>query len=301
MTQPTDRKTSGLSCDNQENTYCICCLNTASAPYLPGLRRCTSCGHVVAILSWSPEMFRDLYSEHYFKGGEYSDYESEKAALRHNFQRRVRELAQRFPEGGTLWEIGCAYGFFLKEASTHFNAAGCDVAREAVQSAQANQQVNAQCMDYLAYQPEQPFNVVCMWDTIEHLPQPHLFLEKAYRDLQPGGLLALSTGDIGSWCARLRGRRWRQIHPPTHVHYFTRGSMQSLLSRLGFTNIVFSYPAFWRNLDTTLQKITPENRIGNMIYWASKHAGLSRFNFPLNLFDLMTVHATKPQHHDSER
>ncbi len=293
MTPPTDQKASGLSCDGQDNNCCICCLSSASTPCLPGLRRCASCGHVEAELSWTPEMFHELYSEHYFKGGEYSDYESEEAALRLNFKRRVNDLARLYPEGGKLWEIGCAYGFFLKEASQYFDAAGCDVAREAVQCAVENQKVNAQCMNYLSYQPEDPFDVICMWDTIEHLPEPHLFLEKAFDELRPGGTLALSTCDIGSWCARLRGRRWRQIHPPTHVHYFTRNSMQCLLARLGYTDIIFRYHAFWRNLDTVMDKISAGSGAGNMLYWALKRMGVTHFNFPLNLYDIMTVYAHK--------
>ena len=60
-----------------------------------------------------------------------------------------------------------------------------------------------------------------MWDTIEHLKRPDLFVQKAAADLRPGGLIALTTGDIGSLNARLRGARWRMIHPPTHLHYFS--------------------------------------------------------------------------------
>lgn len=270
---------------------CVCCTGRNAADYLQGLKCCLDCGHVYADLSWTPEMFRKLYTEDYFKGGEYADYEDEEAALRLNFRRRVCELAERHPDGGRLWEIGCAYGFFLKEAAAHFSVAGCDVAEEAVRCACEKQRVQAHCMNYLEYTAEQPFDVVCMWDVIEHLPEPHLFLDKALSDLCPGGTLALSTGDIGSLCARLRGARWRQIHPPTHVHYFTRQSMTSLLERLGYTDISFSYHAFWRNMDTVAEKVLA----GGPLFRALHRLGLLHFNFPLNLYDLMTVYARKPE------
>lgn len=239
-------------------------------------------------------MFRELYTERYFKGGEYVDYEREADALRRNFRTRVNELARRHPEGGRLWEIGCAYGYFLKEAGAHFIAAGCDVAHEAVKFAAEKNGANAQCLDYLTYTPDAPFDVICLWDTIEHLPDPHLFLKKAFDDLRPGGTIALSTGDIGSFWARLRGRRWRQIHPPTHVHYFTCNSMRWLLRRLGYTQIRLRHPVFWRNLDTSLAKVVAQKPYAHKIYALLRQSGMFRINYPLNLFDLMTVYAVKP-------
>ncbi|HDP35168.1 MAG TPA: class I SAM-dependent methyltransferase [Candidatus Hydrogenedentes bacterium] len=274
---------------------CTCCAGAVFAPFHPGLSRCARCGHVSADLDWPPEMFHELYTRDYFKGGEYADYEEEAAALRLNFRRRVRDLAVLLPDGGFLWEIGCAYGFFLKEASDHFTAAGCDVAAEAVATAVEKQGVDARCLDYLTWQPERACDVVCLWDVIEHLPEPQLFLEKAFADLRPGGVLALSTGDIGSLCARLRGARWRQIHPPTHVHYFTRHSMSVLLNRLGYTAVSFRYPPFWRSMDTVAEKLLAGKVVVGPVYRALRHTGLLRFNFPLNLFDLMTVYARKPE------
>ncbi|MCK5860842.1 MAG: class I SAM-dependent methyltransferase [Candidatus Hydrogenedentes bacterium] len=274
---------------------CICCLEDMPVPYHAGLIRCRKCGHVHADLSWTPEQFRNLYTTDYFKGGEYADYEEEETALRLNFQRRVRELADRHPKNSSLWEIGCAYGFFLKEASTHFSAAGCDVAEGAVRCAVEKKGVQARYLDYLGYTPEEPFDIICLWDVIEHLPEPGKFLEKAYNDLRPGGTLALSTGDIASLCARLRGSHWRQIHPPTHVHYFTRQSMNTLLTRLGYTDISFHYYAFWRNLDTVAEKLLSEHPVTKPLYQVLHRYHLLHLNFPLNLYDLMTVYARKPE------
>ena len=59
--------------------------------------------------------------------------------------------------------------------------------------------------------------------------------EKAYEVLKPGGRLFLTTGDIGSWVARIQGPRWRLIHPPTHLHYFSKATITRLLTGLGFS------------------------------------------------------------------
>ena len=66
-----------------------------------------------------------------------------------------------------------------------------------------------------------------MWDVIEHLPDPRRTVEAAWERLRPGGLLALSTGDVGSMAARLHGRDWSLMTPPWHQFYFSRKTMRA--------------------------------------------------------------------------
>jgi len=275
---------------------CICCGGAlATAENLAPLLRCAACGHVCADLELSDEEMHALYSEQYFKGAEYLDYEREAPALRRNFQRNLRRLRQRHPGGGRLWEIGAAYGYFLLEAQKDFEAAGCDIAREAVAHARDAFGLDVSFGDYLSLENNPPYDVVCLWDTIEHLRAPERYLEKASQQLRPGGTLALSTGDIGSFCARLRGRNWRLIHPPTHLHYFTRQSMTTLLQHLGFKNIQFGYHASWRTADAVayLTLAHPPGRRTAPLYALLRKFGLVSFSFPMNTFDLMTVYAEK--------
>ena len=228
---------------------CVCCLGMRSVDYLPGLRRCPSCSHVWADLRLSPDELRALYSRAYFEGDEYVDYERQRPGLRRNFQARLAELGRRHPKGGRLWEIGCAYGFFLKEAAGQFDASGCDISEHAVAYARDRMGVDAHCVDYVEYEPEAAFDAVCLWDCIEHLQNPEQYVFKAAKDLRPNGTIAILTGDIGSRWARLRGRRWRLLHPPTHLHYFTVDSIRTLLIRAGFVDFEFLHVPLWRYAD----------------------------------------------------
>ncbi|MCX5770246.1 MAG: hypothetical protein NTZ09_08245, partial [Candidatus Hydrogenedentes bacterium] len=94
--------------------------------------------------------------------------------------------------------------------------------------------------------------------------------------------------DIGSITARIRGPRWRLIHPPTHIHYFTRKSIATLLDRLGYSNPRFYYHPFWRSADAACRALLP-----TPLYTRLQAHNLLAFNFPLNLFDIMTVYAHK--------
>ena len=217
---------------------CLVCDGAlAPHPRLPGLHECSGCGFITADLALSEDQLSALYGADYFHGDEYADYIAEGPELRENFRRRIETLLRYQPERerGRLFEIGAAYGFFLDEVgSAYQHVAGIDISQAAAEFARTQLGVDVVAADYLELVLPEPVDTVCMWDTIEHLSHPRDFIEKASRDVRAGGLLALTTGDIDSLNARLRGRRWRMIHPPTHLHYFSRRTLVRLLDSAGF-------------------------------------------------------------------
>ncbi len=94
------------------------------------LARCRDCGHI--FYPQLPEASaEDVYTEDYFLRDEYCDYASQGDTLAKNFQRYLKRMARYGARGGRLFEVGCAYGFFLKEAASAFEVAGIDVTPEA--------------------------------------------------------------------------------------------------------------------------------------------------------------------------
>ncbi|PYI86494.1 MAG: hypothetical protein DME26_08960 [Verrucomicrobia bacterium] len=122
---------------------------------------------------------------------------------------------------GRLLEIGCAYGFFLTEAQRWYEAEGVEISGFAARQAQ-QRGLAVQHGDFLKLSfPPAHYDVVCLFDCIEHLVDPHAYLQKTYHLLKPQGLVALTTGDISSLYARLAGKHWRLMSPPQHQFYFS--------------------------------------------------------------------------------
>lgn len=236
---------------------CIVCSGPNDlTPVLGQLAQCRACGFV----TWpdtATANLDQLYDERYFTEIDYPDYLGNETALRRSMRQHLAQMSHYQKRRGAVLEIGCAYGFFLDEARAQFDrVVGIDIAVTPVTRARERLGVDTIAGSFLELPIEDAsFDAVCMWDTVEHLPRPDLFLEKIRRVLRPNGCLFMTTSDIASLNARLRGANWRQIHPPSHVHYFSRQSMRTLLEREGFLVLGFETAAYYHSVYNILATI----------------------------------------------
>jgi len=280
-----------------DSRSCIVCGSSANfTPAFDILARCGACGFVTWLGATSDDP-GTLYDERYFAGVDYPDYVGNETALRRSMKRHLEQMSGYLSARGSVLEIGCAYGFFLDEARTRFTrVVGIDVAESAVDHARTHFKVNALSGAFLDVAfDEESFDVICLWDTIEHLDRPDLFLQKSRRLLQPNGRLFLTTGDISSLNARVRGSSWRQIHPPSHVHYFSRDSITRLLDRVGFRVMGIETAGYYHTLHNILASIHLRGGLtGRLSHAALAALGESlsrRLGVWLNLGDTMFVAA----------
>lgn len=218
------------------------------------LLKCRICGFVTANINISEEELIKVYGQDYFNGEEYGNYLEDKHIIQKNFKYRLRQI-ERFTKGNNspnIMEIGCAYGFFGELIKKHYPTAdyvGFDIAENAVEYAKSTLKLNVENKNYLnALPPFNPFSHVFMWDVIEHLPNPNAFMEKISKESVIGSYLFITTGNISSFIPRLRGVKWRMIHPPTHLHYFSDKTIKKLLKKHGYEVQEITHPPVSRSM-----------------------------------------------------
>ncbi|MFM1874376.1 MAG: hypothetical protein RL266_113 [Bacteroidota bacterium] len=238
-----------------------------------------------------------VYTENYFKGEEYLDYLEDQEVQKENFQHRIRTFQRQthaIPEH--ILEIGCAYGLFGDLAAKTWpksSYVGYDVVEEAITHARNNLKLDARQEDYLAAKSERAANAVFMWDVIEHLQFPDRFLQKIASESADGAYLCITTGDIDALLPRIQRRSWRMIHPPSHLHYFSRKTLVRLLEKNGFEVVHCSYPSIKRSIRLIFFGLFMLNR--QSPEWVSKlHKAIpDRWTIGINTFDIMFVIAKK--------
>jgi SAM-dependent methyltransferase len=232
------------------------------------------------------------YTDDYFSGAHadgYADYRGAEAVLRREFARAV-DFLRRYRAGGKLLEIGCAYGFFLLEARRYYEVAGIDLAEEAVAHGRsAGLEVVQGVADQQTLDRFGRLDAVVLLDVIEHLPDPRETLALAARQLNPGGVIMLTTGDFGSGVARLAGEKWRLMTPPQHLWFFTQESMRRLAASLGLEVAVCDHP--WKIVPLSLIVFQGKRMLG--LVPTARPKG-SSIGIPVNLFDAMRVVLRKP-------
>ena len=203
-------------------------------------RQCDACSAVGLDPIPSADDLHAYYQSSYFEGGGqagYLDYLADEPLHRKNALARV-QTARRFRThaGGTWLDVGCAVGFTLDTARTDGYAVhGVEVSDWA--SSVARERFGLDVSASLAearFVLQRPVDVLTMYQVLEHLADPLRSLQEARACLRPDGLLLIETWDRRSIVARLFGRFWQQISPPSVVWLFDRRSLDELLRRAGF-------------------------------------------------------------------
>lgn len=214
-------------------------------PRLAHLKSCGDCGLVRVREMPALHDLHGLYGPSYYASPEshivgYENYEADRHNIVRTARRRLRLIERYHPTPGRLLDVGCALGFFMDAAREHgWQPTGVDLSSYAVRLAQDSGAGDAYCGELVDIGfADGSFDVVTLWDVIEHMRDPLGQLRECHRVLQDGGLLLLSTPDLGSLMARLTGARWMGFKlADEHLYYFSRRTIAQLLERAGFETI----------------------------------------------------------------
>jgi len=197
---------------------------------LADIVRCSACGH----MQLSP-MPADAMLEQAYTDAASDDYVQEAAGQRETARRALQRIERHAARSEHLLDLGCWVGFLLAEAQARgWQATGVEPSTFASAFAREQLGLDVRTEDlFTAELPADHYDAVVLGDVIEHLPRPGEALDRIAELLRDGGVAWFALPDAGSALARAMGRRWWSVLP-THVQYFTRTSIRTLLRAHGW-------------------------------------------------------------------
>ncbi|MFH1858621.1 MAG: polysaccharide deacetylase family protein [Candidatus Omnitrophota bacterium] len=204
---------------------------------------CSACRIQFASPLPSEDELEHFYTGNYFRGKRgssqmgYDDYFDDPVVLA-EAEKRL-EKVQRFRHQGKLLDVGCAAGYFLKAAEkAGWEVQGVEISEEASRYARELLKLDVRTGTLFDVKfPSETFDVVTLWDVLEHIPDPSAFLCEIHRLLRGEGLLVVLTPNIAGLRARLMGRNFIGYRPPEHLYYFSPASLQTLILKTGFAPV----------------------------------------------------------------
>ena len=204
---------------------------------------CGACGltYVTPRLN-DASLLEEVYDEGYWSSNAakvrgYTDYRADEPLYLKTYRRRMSVVRRHFPRPGRVLDIGCAAGYFLKVAQDEgWDVTGLepsDTIRPVARGLIGAHNVHGGLLGEVALEPAS-FDLVTLWDVIEHIPAPVAALREVRKLLKPGGKLLIETQNVDSRAAKVLGKRWQHYKHAEHIYHFNPKTVTRLLDEAGF-------------------------------------------------------------------
>lgn len=174
---------------------------------------CQECD--VIVLANPPADIRPFYGMDYF--AEPTRRQLERAARRESYQ---LGFVSRHVDAGRLVEIGAAWGTFaLNAVRSGFEVTALEADEHCC--SYLERELNIRTVQTRAPHTElaslPPSEAIVLWQTLEHLPDPHATLSAAAENLVTGGVLVIATPNPESLGFRILKEKWPHVDAPRHL------------------------------------------------------------------------------------
>lgn len=257
--------------------------------------RCRKCGLVYV----NPRPTLEELKEFYKEKDAHIEPAKERDIFMHRFEKIIK-IIEKFKNKGKLLDIGCSYGYFLELAQRHgWESYGVEISDYV--SRYCREKLNLNVFTGVvseAHYPDQHFDVITMFHTLEHASDPRNYLREINRILKRDGLLVVAVPNIESLKAKLTKKNWVLITSHEHLYYFSLKTLIQLLNETGFQPVKVGTSGGTYIL-TTIEKLGLRNLRQSIIkhfkYLAWAKNLLQHIQKLLRLQDVVIVYAKKKE------
>lgn len=200
--------------------------------------KCFDCGLVyvrsrLTEMDFKEEAEKLAKTRHLIKAKIESDYSDFIREVIHNPR---LHLIKSYRRNGRMLDIGCGNGAFIYSAEKRgWKVSGVELSESNALYARDKRGLNVQLGTIFdAKFSDEYFDVVTMWEVIEHLNSPLQYLKETNRILRKDGAVLISTPNINSLTRFLIHDRWEIFSPEKHLNLFSQNTITTLFKKTGF-------------------------------------------------------------------
>ena len=217
---------------------------------------CNECGLIYTNPRFSTEELNLVYSSDKVLGGNWKNFwylfnsklpDSFEAGEKKNsynpnlYQWKFDIINKYFPHkkgNAKLLDIGCGDGRFVYDAiQKGYNAMGIDLSPDRISKGKKIYNLSDSqiaCMNVDDFSGDQKFDVIVMWDVIEHVESPSLLLNSIKKICHSKTKIFALTMSVDSITYKLFKKDWNYINPTQHLHYFSHSTLKKMFEKSGF-------------------------------------------------------------------
>lgn len=184
-----------------------------------------------------PQPSLDVLGE-YYESADYISHTDSKRSLFEKAYHFVKGIALKNklnlinslqPNKGKILDIGAGTGEFLSVAKQNgWETTGVEPSDKAKQIA-INKGVSF--VEAIAQLEDRSFDVITMWQVLEHVPDLDLQIKELKRLLKPTGSLIIAVPNFKSFDAEYYGKFWAAYDVPIHFWHFSKKAIQKLFQK----------------------------------------------------------------------
>lgn len=240
-------------------------------------------------------MTAEELAAHYAIGSDEVYDDSNADCLNYYYQQLVELIRARFPQPGKILDLGCSRGWFL-DAMEGWECHGNEIVPSDAEAARERYGDNIVTGSFEEYPlREGYFDVITLQDVFDHFRDPLPALEKCRRLLRPNGMIVIKVHNISCLYAKLMGKSFYAVIPPSHLFYYDHRTLANMLLTAGFRVVDSRFIGHLLKVKTIFWRLSRGNS-KSLFYRACRFLdgkAIGEFKIRKNLHDIITMSATK--------
>jgi 2-polyprenyl-3-methyl-5-hydroxy-6-metoxy-1,4-benzoquinol methylase len=172
-----------------------------------------------------------------YKEGFESKLSSQPSTIKSDGFKPYLDIFAKYRQTNRMLDIGCFTGSFLVAAKNQgWKVEGTEISEPAAKFAQDEHNLSVYVHNLetgIGPLPTDTFDVITLFDVIEHVQDPPALLSNVMSLLRPGGLVFADTPNYGSIVRMILGKEW-SVFFPWHRYYFTKYSLELMFTQTGY-------------------------------------------------------------------